>query len=106
VKDLDPETIAAAALAHAIRLGKRPKPGQILAGNLSLDSIDDQGRHIPGEKHPIEFEVTLELLAAAEQLINNQQAQYREPKTTALSLSGEPIPEVAWELGRNLPRKT
>ena len=68
--------------------------------NLSLDTIEDDGRHLEGEKHPIQFTVTAELIKAAEALINSQKAQYREPKTTAMSLDGEPVPEAVWNVGK------
>ena len=88
----------ASALAHAIRLGKCPRAGMVMSGNLSLDSFDEEtGAITSGEKHHVEFEVTAELLQEARDLINAQQAVFRAPKTTAVSLSGLEIPDALWQ---------
>jgi hypothetical protein len=82
-----------AALAHAIRLGKRPRPGQSMGGKASLDSIDTTtGEVTKGEPVEIEFIVTQELLNAAAAAINDQRATYREPKTSIMALQGKTVP--------------
>jgi hypothetical protein len=92
-------------LAHTIRLGKRPRPGQVLGGNFSLDQFDPEtGVLTPGKKYPVEFEVTQELLDAAAAAINEQEVIYREPKTSARSLNGKPIPACAWDIGKKVQK--
>ena len=94
------------ALAHAIRLGKRPRPGVVMAGNLSLDVVNDESGTVDeGKKYPIEFLVTQELLDAAAAAINAQRAIYREPKTTVMSLNGEPVPEAVWNFASRTGRR-
>jgi hypothetical protein len=95
------------AIAHAIRLGKRPRPGMIMGGNMRLDELNTvTGELKPGaEKTPVEFEVTQELLDEAAAEIDAQRAVFREPKTTVLSLGGVPIPAAVWDAYARQGRK-
>ncbi len=92
------------ALAHAIRLGKRPAAGLVMSGNLSLDELDTAtGAVKPGKKTPIEFLVTQELLDAAAAAINAQDVTYREPKTSVLH-KGKPVPPAVWDYARKVQK--
>jgi len=98
--------IQIAMLAHAIRLGKRPRPGQMMGCNISIREMDTEtGAVSPGDKMPFDFVVTGELLAAAAAAINAQRVQYREPKTSVMAL-GEPNQEALvelWKWVRRMP---
>lgn len=84
--------IRAAAVAHAIRLGKRPAVGMVMAGKLRVAEIGDAdlaaGRFdratVRGAGVEVEFTITAEDIANAERAINQQRATYREPKLTTL----------------------
>lgn len=92
--------VAIGALAHAIRLGKRPRPGMVMGGNISIDVIDQEtGKLTEGEKRPVEFLVTEGLLAAAVDAINAQDVTYREPKTSVLHY-GNAVPDAVWNVGK------
>lgn len=94
------------ALAHTIRLGKRPQPGQWMGGNLALDQFDTEtGEVTRGKKVAIEFEVTQELLDAAAAAINAQQVTYREPKTSLMSLNGKPVPDAVWNFAKKVQQR-
>jgi hypothetical protein len=84
------ETVMVGALAHAIRMGKRPPAGVWVRGNLARDEWDDKtGAITHGVKHPFQFEVTAELLTKAEALINSQAATFRgREKQTLVRLDG------------------
>ena len=92
------------ALAHAIRLGKRPRPGMVMAGNLSVDEMDDDGTVKVGKKVPVEFEVTQELLDAAAEAINAQRITYREPKTSVMALNNQAVPEAVWNYAKKVQK--
>src|SRR4051812_9499235 len=91
---LDIPLIRATVIAHAIRLGKTPAPGMVLdfAFQLSDINTDDlaagnMDAAVPRtEKQRVQFAVTAEDLKAGKKLINDQKAQYREPKLTTVNL--------------------
>jgi hypothetical protein len=86
--------IRAAAIAHAIRLGKCPKPGMVMGGKFQIESIEKADfeagnleKATPeSETVEIEFTVTQDDIAAAIAAINAQRAQYRSPKTTTMHM--------------------
>ncbi len=93
--DLTDETIRASGIAHAIRLGKRPAVGMVMGFSLQLEereaediehAINAPTLRTVTDKVPYEFVVTEEDIRRAEQLINEQQIRYREPKTSVLKL--------------------
>jgi hypothetical protein len=74
-------------LAHAIRLGKCPEPGLIASAKVDLKtSVDGEITDSKSFDKRLEFEVTSGLIEEAKQMINSQEAEYREPKTTTVQI--------------------
>jgi hypothetical protein len=79
-------------LAHSIRLGKCPEPGLIASAKVDLKTMTDgQVTDSTALDQRLEFEVTSALIEEAKQMINSQQAQYFEPKTTAVAIPLNPM---------------
>jgi len=103
--DFSERDIYVAALAHAIRLGKRPTAGQWMSGKISLDELNEKtGEAKRGEQVPIEFQVTQELLDAAAAMINAQEALFRA-RTTVIALNHKPVPEAVWDYARKVQKQ-
>ena len=78
----------AGVIAHAIRLGKCPKAGQVIGGNMRMATANLAATEMTsGVFFPFEFVVAQEDIARAIQMINDQQATYSEPKTTVVRLA-------------------
>lgn len=88
------QSLRAAAIAHAIRLGKCPRPGQVMSGKCQVREIEqkdwDAGlvdRAAPvSDLVEIEFVVTTDDIQAGIDLINKHRAVYREPRMTTVRL--------------------
>lgn len=86
--------IRAGAIAHTIRLGKCPRPGQVMSGKIQLKEIEAEdlaaGRleNAKPQSDLVEIEFVVERadIDRAIALINSQRAKYREPKTTEVKL--------------------
>lgn len=91
---LDAKTIRASTIAHAIRLGQCPEPGDVVGCTMRVEKIEEAdfaaGRLQMAlgisKAEPYEFVVTREDIAAGKKLINDQEAVYREPKQTRVRI--------------------
>jgi hypothetical protein len=100
--DVDDPALRAVAIAHAIRLGKRPPVGDTLGfsariSEVEAESIDtvDMTRAVPlTDKAWFQFTITQADIDAAHKLINDQAVTYREPKTSTMKLH-KPTCEIA-----------
>jgi hypothetical protein len=94
VGGLDDATLRAAAIAHALRLGRHPAPGLVIDFTLCVEQIEEEdfatGRldlATPvSEKVRYEFTITQEDIDAGIRLINEEAAVYREPKLTTVKV--------------------
>lgn len=88
------EAAIASALAHAIRLGKRPPVGCVMGCNLQFEELDTATgeRRNLSDKRPVEFFVTAERIAAAEKLINDQRQEFHRDPLLSLVKVGDPPP--------------
>lgn len=93
--------LRAGAVAHGIRLGKRPSAGDRLGfavQALGMDSLEEaqhgditNAEEITG-KLWLHFTVTKEDIDTAIKLINDQAITYKEPKTSFMPLNSKELP--------------
>lgn len=90
----DEKALRASVIAHAIRLGKCPRPGMIMGCTLSVKQIEEddfaaarlERATAISKPEPWEFRVAQEDIDAGRRLINDQAAVYREPKLTTVRI--------------------